>query len=187
MAATIRTAVTFQKTLFDQAEALAQQLHISRSQLIEMALENFIRQKLLDDNGRPDPNEPENSPRQAAQMGEGPGGIHQGDIFWVHAAAPGESEPGYPHPHVVVQEDVFNRSRIHSVVVCALTSNMKRGKFPGNVFLEAGEANLPRRSVVEVSKVSTVDKTQLGEYVGSLTRQRVNQILAGMRFLQSMT
>lgn len=49
-------------------------------------------------------------------------------------------------------------------MVCALTSNIKRANTPGNVLLETGEANLPRQSVVEVSKVSTVDKIQLGEY-----------------------
>jgi mRNA interferase MazF len=84
----------------------------------------------------------------------------------------------------VLQDDVFNRSRIQTVIVCALTSNMKRASMPGNVLLDGGEANLPRQSVVEVSKVSAVDRTQLGDYIGTLSRQRVNQILAGMRFLQ---
>jgi mRNA interferase MazF len=37
---------------------------------------------------------------------------------------------------------------------------------------------------VEVSKVTSVEKAQLGDYIGSLTEQRINQILAGMRFLQ---
>ena len=73
------------------------------------------------------------------------------------------------------------------MVVCALTSNIKRAKAPGNVLLEAGEANLPRQSVVVVSQVSTVDKTQLGEYIGLLTEERINQILAGMQFLQLFT
>jgi len=50
--------------------------------------------------------------------------------------------------------------------------------------LEAGEANLPRQSVVEASKVSSVGKTQLGEYIGSLSEPRIPQILAGMRFLE---
>jgi len=113
--------------------------------------------------------------------------INQGDIYWVPLEEPGESEPGYTHPHVVIQDNIFNRSRINTVIVCALTSNIKRAKAPGNVLLEAGEANLPRQSVVVVSQVSTVDKTQLGEYIGSLTEQRVNQILAGMQFLQLMT
>jgi mRNA interferase MazF len=112
--------------------------------------------------------------------------INQGDIYWVPLEEPDGSEPGYIHPHVVVQENVFNRSRLKTVVVCALTTNLKRAKAPGNVLLEAGEANLPKQSVVVVSQVSMVEKIQLGEYIGSLTEQRVNQILAGMRFLQSM-
>ena len=111
--------------------------------------------------------------------------INRGDIYWVQLAAAGGVDPGVPHPYVVLQDDVFNHSRIDTVVVCALTSNLKRASLPGNVLLEAGEANLPRQSVVEVSKVSTVDKTQLGEYIGSLTALRTEQILAGMRFLQT--
>ncbi len=113
--------------------------------------------------------------------------VHQGDIYWVALKDPDGSEPGYTHPHVVIQDDVINRSRIDTVVVCALTTNSKRANAPGNVLLEAGEANLPKQSSVVVSQVSTVDKAQLGEYIGSLTPQRVNQILAGMRFLQLMS
>ena len=90
-----------------------------------------------------------------------------------------------PHPHVVIQDDLFNHSRIHTVVACALTSNVKRASIHGNLLLEAGEANLPKQSVVEVSKVSTVDKSQLGEYIGALSEQRITQILAGMHFLQA--
>ena len=71
--------------------------------------------------------------------------------------------------------------------MCALTTNRKRAKAPGNVFLEAGEGNLPRQSVVVVSQVSTVEKAQLGEYIGSLTQLRIDQILAGLRFLQRMS
>ena len=112
--------------------------------------------------------------------------IHQGNIYWLQAEHSNEAEPGYTHPQVVIQEDVLNRSRINTVVVCALTSNLKRAKAPGNVLLEAGEANLPRQSVVVVSQVAVVDKTALGEYIGSLSEQRIHQILAGMQFLQSM-
>ena len=52
--------------------------------------------------------------------------IHRGDIFWVAADASRGSIPGVPHPHVVVQDDVFNHSRIGTVVVCALSSNLHR-------------------------------------------------------------
>ena len=114
-------------------------------------------------------------------------GINQGDIYWVLLNDPDGLHPGITHPHVIIQEDVINLSRINTVVVCALTTNMKRVNIPGNVLLEAGEANLPRQSIVVVSQVSTVDKTQLGEYIGSLSGERVKQILSGMRLQQYMT
>jgi mRNA interferase MazF len=113
--------------------------------------------------------------------------IKQGDIYWVSFDGPSGPESSIAHPQVIVQDNVLNRSRIDTVVVCALTTNAKRANLPGNVRLEVGEANLPKPSIVAVSQVSTVAKTQLGEYIGSLTQERINQILAGMRFLQSMT
>ena len=113
--------------------------------------------------------------------------INQGDLYWVPLEEADGAEPGYIHPHVIVQDNLFNRSRIATVVVCALTTNLKRANLPGNVLLEAGEANLPKQSVVVVSQVSTVNKAQLGEYIGSLSAARVDQILAGMRFIQYMT
>jgi mRNA interferase MazF len=106
--------------------------------------------------------------------------VNQGDVFWLQI----EEQSDIRHPYVVVQENIFNYSRIHTVIVCAVTSNLKRANYPGNVLLDVNEANLPRLSVVEVSKVSSVDKAQLREYIGSLSEDRVHQILAGMRFLQ---
>jgi mRNA interferase MazF len=85
---------------------------------------------------------------------------------------------------VVVQDDLFNHSRVATVVVCALTSNLRRVSWPGNVLLEAGEAGLPRRSVVVVSQVSSVEKARLGEKIGSLSEARVEEILYGLRFQQ---
>lgn len=105
--------------------------------------------------------------------------IHQGDVYWATV-----EESGIPHPCVVVQADVLNHSRLTTVVVCALSTNLQRATAPGNVLLEVGEANLPKQSVVIVSQVSSIPKTQLGEYVGVLAPQRVAQILSGLRFLQ---
>ncbi len=110
--------------------------------------------------------------------------IDRGDVFWVGPEDPRGAVPGLPHPHVVVQEDVFNHSRVETVVVCALTSNLRRAGEPGNVLLEAGEGDLPRRSVVVVSQVSSVQKAHLGERIGSLSDARVEEILAGLRFQQ---
>ena len=85
---------------------------------------------------------------------------------------------------MVVQEDLFNQSRVATVLVCALTTNLNRAKEPGNVLLEPGEGGLSRQSVVVVSQISSVDKASLGERVGALSAARVEQILDGLRFLQ---
>lgn len=111
------------------------------------------------------------------------GSIRRGDLFWVAADDPAGA--GVAHPHVVVQEDVFNQSRITTVIVCALTSNLHRASEPGNVLLEPGEGDLPRQSVVVVSQISSIDKGRLGERIGSLSEARVDQILAGLRFQQA--
>ena len=112
--------------------------------------------------------------------------INQGDIYWIQSEDPSESELGYyPHPYVVIQDDLFNHSRINTVVVCALTTNMKRANDPGNILLDIGEGNLPEQCVIVVSKISSVDKTQLGEFIGSLSEAQIGQIFSGMRFLQS--
>ena len=109
--------------------------------------------------------------------------INQGDVHWVTLEEPSGSEPGYRHPHVIIQNNVFNRSRIRTVVVCALTSNLKRAEAPGNVLLEEGEATLSRRSVVNVSQIFTVDKRQLDEFIGSLSPKRIRQVLAGVNLV----
>jgi mRNA interferase MazF len=109
--------------------------------------------------------------------------INQGDVFWVVLKEPSGSEPGYRHPHVVIQNNVFNRSRINTVVVCALTSNLKRGQAPGNVLLNKGEAGLPKKSVVNISQIFTVNKSDLSEKVGSLSPDRFEQVLAGIKLL----
>ncbi|HYW30492.1 MAG TPA: type II toxin-antitoxin system PemK/MazF family toxin [Gemmatimonas sp.] len=120
-----------------------------------------------------------------AAAGTGADAHSQGDVYWVEPDASKGSIPGHPHPHVIVQDDVFNRSRIGTVVVCALTSNLHRATEPGNVFLDSGEGGLGKRSVVVVSQVSCLYTWRLGARIGTLSRDRVEQILAGMRFQQA--
>jgi mRNA interferase MazF len=109
--------------------------------------------------------------------------INQGDVYWIDFDEPAGSEPGYRHPHVVIQNNIFNHSRINTVVVCSLTSNLKRSNSPGNVTLKKGEADLPKKSVVSISQIFTVNKSDLSEKIGTLSKQRIAQILDGIRLL----
>lgn len=97
-----------------------------------------------------------------------------------------ELDAAVAHPHVIVQDDVLNDSRLPTVVAVALTSNRRRASEPGNVLLEAGEAGLEKASVVVVSQVSSIAKAALGACIGQLSPARLEQIFDGMRFVQAL-
>ena len=109
--------------------------------------------------------------------------IKQGEIFWVDLVEPKGSEPGYRHPHIVIQNNLFNASLINTIVVCSLTSNLSRAKAPGNVLLNKGEANLPKKSVVNISQIFTVNKSDLVEKLGQVSEKRMMEILDGIKLL----
>ena len=109
--------------------------------------------------------------------------IRQGDVFWVDLGEPGGSGPGFRHPYVVLQNNVFNMSRLNTVVLCVLTSNLARAKAPGNVLLRKGEGNLPKDSVVNITQIVTVDESDLVEKIGSLSPKRIAQIIEGVKLL----
>ncbi len=106
--------------------------------------------------------------------------INQGDIFWIDLEQLSGSEPGHSHPFAVIQNNIFNKSQIGTVIVCAITSNLKRAKSPGNILLFPGEADLPKQSVVNISQVHTVDKKDLSEKIGTLSPERVQEMLDGI-------
>jgi mRNA interferase MazF len=109
--------------------------------------------------------------------------IRQGDIYWVDLGIPEGSEPGYKHQYIVIQNNVFNASKINTVVVCALTTNLKRANAPGNILLKKGEGNLKKDSVVNISQIITADKSDLVEKIGSLSPSKVKQIIDGVKLL----
>jgi len=109
--------------------------------------------------------------------------IRQGEIFWIDLGVPQGSEPGYKHSHVIVQNNIFNLSRINTVVVCAVTSNLKLSKAPGNILLNKGEGGLKKDSVINISQIITVDKADLVEKIGRLSPARIKQIIDGVKLL----
>ena len=72
--------------------------------------------------------------------------MRRGELWWASLSDPLGSAPGFRRPVLVIQCDPFNESRINTVVVAAVTSNLRLAKAPGNVLLDAGESNLPRNS-----------------------------------------
>lgn len=106
--------------------------------------------------------------------------VGQGDVCWADLSEPKGAGPGFRRPVVVVQGDALNRSRLATVVCVALTSNVKWAAAPGNVALSAAATGLPKDSVANVSQIVTVDKTELTERVGKLSRAKLGLVLSGI-------
>ena len=109
--------------------------------------------------------------------------IRQGQIYWLDFGSAAGSAPADRHPCVVVQNDVFNRSAIATTVVCLITSNLSRANAPGNVLLRKGEANLRKASVVNVSQILIVDKSELVECIGKVSVAAAVAVRDGLHML----
>ena len=106
--------------------------------------------------------------------------ILQGGVYWVDFGDARGSAPAGRRPCVVVQNDPYNRSPLRTVVVCALTTNLRRARDPGNVAIKRGEANISADSVVNVTQIYSVDKSSLEEHIGTLPRARLRQVVEGV-------
>jgi mRNA interferase MazF len=107
--------------------------------------------------------------------------IQRGEIWWADLPEPRRSEPGYRRPVLVIQADSFNRSRIQTVLVAAITSDLDLADALGNVMLPARSSGLPRDSVVNVSQVLTLDRSFLTEHAGTLSARLQGSLDAGLR------
>ncbi|BAY25430.1 putative PemK-like protein [Calothrix sp. NIES-2100] len=107
--------------------------------------------------------------------------MYRGEIWWANLPDPAGSEPGYRRPVLVIQDDIFTQSRINTVIVVIITSNIQLAEAPGNVLLPQGSSGLPRDSVVNISQIFTVDKTFLVERIGSLPDYLQEEVDEGLR------
>jgi len=112
--------------------------------------------------------------------------IRKGSIYWVDFSAGKGSEPMGRRPGLVVQNDLLNDSKLNTVIVVAITSTLRFGELPGNIILQKGEENLPKRSVVNLTQIKTVDKHSLKEKIGSLTKERLADVYEGMKLIMGI-
>ena len=106
--------------------------------------------------------------------------IVQGDVLWASLPVPVGSEPGFRRPAIVVQGDALNASKVATVIVVPLTSNLRWAAAPGNALLPRTATGLPRDSVANVSQIAAVDRSILSERVGCLDQQHLALVLEGI-------
>lgn len=107
--------------------------------------------------------------------------MRRGELWWTDFGEPRGSEPGYRRPAVVVSSDRFNRSRLRTVIVAAVTSNLRLADAPGNVTLEPDATGLDRASVINVTHLLTVDRDVLESRIGALPATSLRSLDSGLR------
>lgn len=112
--------------------------------------------------------------------------MQRGEIWWAVLPRPKRSEPGYRRPLLIIQSNDFNRSRINTVIAAVITSNLYLAQAPGNVVLSKKTSGLPRKSVVNVSQLITIDKLFLKEKAGALPLENMQEVDTGIRLVLSL-
>lgn len=107
-------------------------------------------------------------------------GPSQGEVWWAELPDPVGSSPGFRRPVVIVQGDLLNRSRLNTIIVVPLTSNLAWADALGNVRIPATASALPKDSVAMVSQILTIDRSFLIEGVGHLPPRLLERILDGV-------
>ena len=112
--------------------------------------------------------------------------MKRGEVWWADLPEPSASEPGFRRPVLILQSDEFTRSRINTVVVAAITSNVRLAAAPGNVPLSKRGTGLNRKSVINVSQILTLDKSFLIEKTGKLSQVLMSEVDEGVRLVLAL-
>jgi mRNA interferase MazF len=105
----------------------------------------------------------------------------RGGVYWAELGPAMGSRPAKRRPVLVIQSDAYNESRLATVLVAVITSNTALATMPGNVFLPSASTGLPRDSVVNVTAVVTLNKSDLGEHSGQVPDSLIDEVNRGLR------
>jgi len=109
--------------------------------------------------------------------------MKRGEIWWADLPSPVGSGPGYKRPVLVVQANPFNASRIATVIVATVTSNLALAEAPGNVRIAKSDSGLPQSSVVNVSQLITLDRSILTGKVKVLPGAVLDKVDTGLKLV----
>ncbi|MCL1837060.1 MAG: type II toxin-antitoxin system PemK/MazF family toxin [Treponema sp.] len=107
----------------------------------------------------------------------------RGELWWAEFGIPYGSETGYTRPVLIVQDDGFNQSKIRTVIVLPLTTNLRLAEAPGNVFLRKRETKLAGDSVIMVAQLYALDRGRFKEKISKVTKEIMEQVESGMKLV----
>lgn len=102
--------------------------------------------------------------------------MRRGEIWWASLPEPVGSGPGFRHPVLIVQSNPFNQSRIATIIVAVITSNLALADAPCNIRLSKTASGLSKASVINVSQVITIDRKLLTSRVAMLPTRTMRSV-----------
>jgi len=98
---------------------------------------------------------------------------------WMVDFSPGRgSEQRGFRPALVIQNDVGNE-HAGTTIIAAITATIK--PYPVTIVVERGEAGLPRRSMVNLAQILTIDKSRLQRCLGLVSPERLEAVNAAIK------
>lgn len=107
--------------------------------------------------------------------------MRRSDIYWADLGPASGSRPAKRRPVLVIQSEPYNDSRLATVLTAVITSNTALATMPDNVFLPAATTGLPRDSVVNVTAVVTLNKSDLTDWAGRVPPSLMHSVDQGLR------
>jgi len=107
--------------------------------------------------------------------------IGRGAIYWADLGPAVGSRPAKRRPVLVISGDGYNRSRLATVLAAVITSNTQLATMPGNVFLPKNATGLSRDSVVNVTALATLNKSDLADKTGTVPVALMREVDRGLR------
>lgn len=107
-------------------------------------------------------------------------------MYWIDFGDPRGSGPGFHRPALVVQSDHFNSSKLETIIVALLTTNLRLALMDGNVLLKPGKNGLREASVVNVTQLIAVDRADLEELIGTVSSSDMRKVDNGIRLVLAL-
>lgn len=101
--------------------------------------------------------------------------IQRGDIYYADLSPVVGSEQGGNRPVLIIQNNTGNHFS-PTVIAAAITGYSKRDRQPTHVRVGRSTCGLFRSSTILLEQLRTLDKSRLGEYMGSVGAEKMREV-----------
>ena len=108
--------------------------------------------------------------------------MKRGDIYWANLKPRSGSEQTGHRPVIIISHDIFNSTdKWRSIIIVPMSisqKQLKRG--PTVIHLAKNETNLKQDSYILCHQVTTLDRSKLTRYIGTLSAHTLKELEQGL-------